>query len=117
MKDPYSNPYSYQRTILSIQNNPREKERPLAVRILSMMLSARRPLRWHEVQCAISIDPVQQRADWARRLKVHAQDVCGSLIQIFGEDRIEFVHATASLCVSCWACANTLFLTCNTVQC
>lgn len=82
--------------MFSIQNNPREKERVLADRILSMMVSARRPLRWHEVQCAISIDPVQQRADWARRLKFHVHDVCGSLIQILGEDRIEFVHATAN---------------------
>lgn len=104
--------------MFSIQNNPREKERALATRILSMMLSARRPLRWREVQCAISIDPVQQRADWTRRLKFHVQDVCGSLIQILGEDRIEFVHATANLYVSCKACAhNGLLSACNTVQC
>ncbi|KAI7778317.1 hypothetical protein LA080_002426 [Diaporthe eres] len=86
---------AYKRTIASIQNNPRERERDLANRILSMMLSDRRPLRWHEVQCAISIDPVQQKADWTRTLKFHVRDVCCSLVQILGEDRIQFGHATA----------------------
>jgi hypothetical protein len=80
-----------------IQQNPRENEREIARKILSWMVCSRRPLRWRELQAAISIDPIRQIVDSVRRLAIHVRDICGSLVEILPGDRVEFVHATARL--------------------
>ncbi|OCL11999.1 hypothetical protein AOQ84DRAFT_421718 [Glonium stellatum] len=83
---------AYSRNLHRIQTN----ERAAAGKILSLMLCSRRPLRWREVQAAVSINPVDQDIDSARRLSKHISDICGSLVKVLPGDRIEFVHATAS---------------------
>jgi len=87
----------YKRTLDRIQQNPRENEREIARRILSWMVCARRPLRWRELQAAISIDPIDQVVDPIRRSAIHVRDICGSLVEVLPGDRVEFVHATARL--------------------
>ena len=51
---------------------------------------------WHEIQAAISTDTKTQTVDFeTRRLRVHIQDLCGSLVDILPGDRVELVHWTA----------------------
>jgi hypothetical protein len=80
-----------------IQRNPRENEREIAQKILSLMVCSKRPLRWRELQGAISIDPLDQVVDPVRRLAIHVRDICGSLVEVLSGDRVEFIHATARL--------------------
>ncbi|KAL6413086.1 uncharacterized protein AUP68_02584 [Ilyonectria robusta] len=88
---------AYGRNLYRIQNNPRENEREIARRILSLMICCKRPLRWRELQSAISIDPINQVVDAAQRLSIHVRDICGSLIEVLPGDQIEFVHITACM--------------------
>jgi hypothetical protein len=75
-------------------NNPEEWE--IAQKLLGWMVCARRPLKWHEIQGAVSIDPDQQTIDFDdRKLRIHIRDLCGSLIQVLPGDRVELVHSTA----------------------
>jgi len=60
------------------------------------MVCAKRPLKWHEIQGAVSIDPEDQSIAFdERKLRRHIHDLCGSLIQALPGDRVEFVHNTA----------------------
>ncbi|KAK0747368.1 hypothetical protein B0T21DRAFT_406003 [Apiosordaria backusii] len=87
---------AYGRTMERIRNNPNKAEAELAHRILSLMICSVRPLRWREVQAAISVNIDGQTVESSRRPVVHIKEICGSLITILDQgDRIEFVHATA----------------------
>ena len=60
------------------------------------MVCARRALKWHEIQAAVSMNPEGQTIDFdERKLRVHIKDLCGSLIQLLPEDQVELVHSTA----------------------
>jgi hypothetical protein len=63
------------------------------------MICVRRPLKWNEIQAAVSIDPNEQVINFrARQLRSHIQDLCGSLIIMLPEDRgVELVHNTAKM--------------------
>ncbi len=87
----------YARNMNRIQTNPRENEREIGRKILSLMICCRRPLRWRELQSAISINLADRDLDSARRLPMHVKDICGSLVEVLAGDRVEFVHITASL--------------------
>ena len=80
-----------------IERNPHANEREVAQKILSWMVCSRRPLRWRELQAAISIDPLDQIIDLNKRSATHVRDICGSLIEVLPGDRVDFVHATARL--------------------
>ncbi len=68
----------------------------MAEKLLGWMVCARRPLKWHEIQGAVSIDPEEQTVNFDdRKLRIHIRDVCGSLIQVLPGDRVELVHSTA----------------------
>jgi hypothetical protein len=60
------------------------------------MVCAKRPLKWHEIQGAVSTDTIQQTICFdERRLRIHIRDLCGSLIDVLSGDRVELVHWTA----------------------
>jgi hypothetical protein len=74
------------------------EEWKIAQKLLGWMVCARRPLKWHEIQGAVSIDPVEQTIDFdGRKLRIHIRDLCGSLIQVLPGDRVELVHSTAKM--------------------
>lgn len=88
--------YSYERIISRIRQTRSPAEWKIAQKLLGWMVCARRPLKWHEIQAAVSMEPINQTIDFdERRLRVHIKDLCGSLIQVLPEDRIELVHSTA----------------------
>ena len=89
--------HRYERIAHRVFENPIESEREDAQRILSWVVCARRPLKWHEFQGGIfSIDTGSQTVDFEdRRLRVTSKDLCGSLIEIRPGDTIELVHRSA----------------------
>lgn len=74
----------------------------LVRKLLGWMICVQRPLKWQEIQAAISIDPENSIIDFEDlSLKSHIQDICGSLIVILPDDRgVELVHTTAKLYVT-----------------
>jgi hypothetical protein len=87
---------SYERIMSRIRQTSGPAEWTIAQKLLGWMVCARRPLKWHEIQAAVSIEPVNQTIDFdERRLRVHIRELCGSLIQVLPGDRVELVHSTA----------------------
>ena len=67
-------------------------------KLLGWIVCAKRPLKWREIQAAVSIDTCRQMFDFhGRKLRSSVEEYCGSLIQVLSDDRIELVHATAKM--------------------
>jgi hypothetical protein len=78
--------------------NPLDAEREAASKLLGWILSVKRSLKWHEIQCAVSIDTDDQSVNFEdRKLRVHVKDLCGSLVEILPGDRVALVHRTAEM--------------------
>ena len=81
-----------------VLSNPNAAERAMAKRLLGWVVCAKRPLKWHEIQCAVSIDLKEESVDFdARRLRVNARELCGSLLEIRPGERLDLVHRTARM--------------------
>jgi hypothetical protein len=53
-------------------------------------------MKWHEIQAAASMNGKDQILQYdAKRFRVHALDLCGSLILELPGQRLALVHATA----------------------
>lgn len=67
-----------------------------SVRLLSWLVCAKRPLKWREIQCAVSIDLEEQVVAWeSRRFRVDSKELCGSIVEVHSDDRVDLVHHTA----------------------
>lgn len=89
---------SYERIMNRIKQNTTPAEWKVAQKLLGWMVCVRRPLKWHEIQGAYSIDPEEQIIDFDdRKLRIHIRDLCGSLVQVLPGDRVELVHSTAKM--------------------
>lgn len=66
-----------------------------ARRLLTWLVCAFRPLKWHEIQCAVSIDPEAGKVDLVRRFVVEPKQICGSLIEQHSDGSLQLVHTTA----------------------
>ncbi|OCL10848.1 hypothetical protein AOQ84DRAFT_425849, partial [Glonium stellatum] len=71
--------------------------REAAERILGWIVYAKRPLRWHEIQGAISVNLDNQDMEFeSRKLRVDAKRLCGSLVDYHhSDDTVQLVHLTA----------------------
>ncbi|KAF4628757.1 hypothetical protein G7Y89_g9399 [Cudoniella acicularis] len=87
---------AYSRIVHRIYNNPIAGERQITQRLLGWIVSVKRPLKWYEIQGAISIDLDSQSIDFdSRQLCVHIKDLCGSLIDVLPGGQVQLVHETA----------------------
>ncbi|KAF4980975.1 hypothetical protein FZEAL_3132 [Fusarium zealandicum] len=74
-----------------------------ALKLLGLIISAQRPLRWREIQAFFCIDPEQGSVDYDDRLQVSSKELCGSLVDVSrvagdnaaSEEIIRIVHPTA----------------------
>ncbi|KAH0563509.1 hypothetical protein GP486_001930 [Trichoglossum hirsutum] len=79
--------------ILDSNTTARQKD---ATRLLGWLACAKRPLKWYEIQGAVSIDLKNQSVNFEERMHcVNAKDLCASLVEIRSDDSIELVHPTA----------------------
>lgn len=104
----------YARIVDRIFKDPSVKED--AARLLGWLVCAQRPLKWHEIQGAISIDLEAQDVDFEERgLRVDSKDLCSSLVEKGIDGSVELVHLTAKLwvlaCISYFNSRNRLLLT------
>ena len=67
-------------------------------RLLSLLVCAKRPLRWYEIQgfFAFDQDDENEPIDYdARKLRDDPMDLCLSLIEHHVDDSVQLVHPTA----------------------
>lgn len=64
-------------------------------KVLGWVACAPRPLRWREIQCAISIDLDKESNDEGRRLVEGPRTLFSSFIEIQTNDMVDLVHGTA----------------------
>ncbi|RDW85274.1 hypothetical protein BP6252_02864 [Coleophoma cylindrospora] len=87
---------AYERVVERIYRNNNEAEREKTQKLLGWLVCSRRPLKWHEIQGAMSIDLDLQTVDFEEgKLILDAEELCGSLVERFPGGRIELVHSTA----------------------
>ena len=90
--------FSYERILSRIRHSASVSEWKIAHKLLGWMVCAKRPLKWNEIQGAISIDPTREIVDYdGRKLRIHVKDLCGSLVNVLQGDRVELVHGTAKM--------------------
>jgi hypothetical protein len=69
--------------------------------LLGWLVCAKRPLKWTEIQVALSIDlhsaTQSHELDMDLKLRDDVQELCGSLVQVLKGNRVELVHSTARL--------------------
>lgn len=71
-----------------------------AKRLLSWLVYAIRPLRWHEIQGAASYDPEDHSFDFEEgKFLKGPKKLCGSLVTIHEDAEVRLVHLTAKLYV------------------
>lgn len=88
----------YRRIVDRVLVRAKSHYRRNAIKLLALVASAIRPLKWHEVQAAISFDSAHGSADFLKnRLAVGAKDLCGALLEELPNGDIDFVHSTAKL--------------------
>ena len=89
---------SYARILDSICKDPDNPETQDAKKLLGWLVCAKRPLKWHEIQGAVSIDVRSETVDFEdRRLRVSSKDLCGSLVEVLEDGTVELIHLTAKL--------------------
>ncbi|KAH8687413.1 hypothetical protein BGZ60DRAFT_363661, partial [Tricladium varicosporioides] len=85
---------AYARIVDRILGDPSTKED--AKRLLGWLICARRPLKWREIQCAVSINLEAKDINIAeRQLRVGSKILCGSLVEQRSDGSVEMVHLTA----------------------
>ena len=67
-------------------------------KLLGWMVCAKRPLKWREIQAAVSVNADEQTIDFDQgMIRGSVEDYCGSLIRVLSGDRVELVHTTAKM--------------------
>jgi hypothetical protein len=88
--------FRYARIFDRIRTDQDSNEVEIARKILGWMACARRPLKWHEIQGAISTKIAEGTIDFVRhRSRKHIREICGSLVNDLSGDRLELIHSTA----------------------
>ncbi|TVY27111.1 Vegetative incompatibility protein HET-E-1 [Lachnellula hyalina] len=87
---------AYSRIVNRILTNPKAGERVVTQKLLGWIVSAKRPLKWHEIQGAVSINTKDRFVDFENsHLAIDIRDLCGSLVDVLPGDRVQLVHETA----------------------
>jgi hypothetical protein len=88
--------FRYARIVDRILQDPLTKED--VKRLLGWLVCAKRPLKWREIQGAVSINLEAKDIDLEeRQLRDGSKDLCGSLVEQRSDGSVELVHLTARL--------------------
>ncbi|KLU87314.1 hypothetical protein MAPG_06315 [Magnaporthiopsis poae ATCC 64411] len=85
----------YTRIYNRIVSSGSESLHEVSRRLLSWTAVSRRPLKWYEIQAAISINLAEETVNEQKdRLVVSSKDLCASFVEIHADQAIELVHGT-----------------------
>jgi hypothetical protein len=70
----------------------------VAKQIFTWLAGAKRPLKWYEIQAALSLE-IQEDNKLSlqyedNRLATDISDICGSLVHVLSGSCIKFIHST-----------------------
>lgn len=93
----------YDRIVNRMKSKLSERNWNKTRQLLGWIVSAKRPLKMHELQAVLSIEwkkgePIEltgKTMNYKNTLRVHITECCGSLVHMVGEDQVELVHHTA----------------------
>ncbi|KAI9685458.1 MAG: hypothetical protein M1822_004589 [Bathelium mastoideum] len=87
---------AYGRIVRHLFDNSAEKRNGHVRRLLGWVVCAKRPMKWQEIQGAISIDLENEEISWdKRKFRENPKELCGSLVEVRDDGSIELVHSTA----------------------
>ncbi|KAL8303462.1 hypothetical protein RB597_005051 [Gaeumannomyces tritici] len=85
----------YTRIYSRIMSSGSRNQHEVSKRLLSWVVIARRPLKWYEMQAAISINLEEETVNEPKdRLVDSSKDLCASFVELHADQTIEFVHGT-----------------------
>ncbi|KAF4555645.1 NACHT domain-containing protein 1 [Elsinoe fawcettii] len=84
----------YRRILDRIMSNNQFANNSWVKLLLAWLVCARRAMKWHEIQCAVSIDPDAGTVNTWKRFATDAKSICGSLIDVKSDSTVELVHGT-----------------------
>lgn len=91
-----SEDFRYGRILLRLRRGRAENSQQRITRVLEIILTARRPLKIHELQGALSIHIQAMNVDFSkRRSLVPFGELCGPLVEVHADDVVSLVHPTA----------------------
>jgi hypothetical protein len=86
----------YKKIMRTILKKPAKAQREEAKMLLSWLIHAKRPLKFHEVQTMKSINLEKGEVEFERRhFRVRPEELCESLVRVRRDGSIELVHSTA----------------------
>lgn len=88
----------YKRILERVLESRGEKTINRICLILGWIVCARRPLRWREIQGAVSIDMeggVEQQIDHERKLSESPKELFASLVELEYDGTVQLIHETA----------------------
>ncbi|CAI7653077.1 unnamed protein product [Penicillium viridicatum] len=95
---------AYTRIMERLEQDLSEEQLEYTRLLLGWLVCSKRPLKWTEIQVALSIDlhltTVSHELDMDLRLRDDVQELCGSLVQVLKGNRVELVHSTAKLFIA-----------------
>ena len=87
---------AYNRIITRVSQGRLLNQRAIAFKVLGLLICAKRPLKWREVQGAIAVNTESGEVDFkGNQIRATPKELCGSLIEERPNGNIELVHATA----------------------
>ncbi|PQE07968.1 zinc finger protein [Rutstroemia sp. NJR-2017a WRK4] len=87
---------TYKKIMRTILKKPVKAQREEAKLLLSWLIHAKRPLKFHEVQTMKSINLKKGEVEFEKRhFRVRPEELCESLVRVRRDGSIELVHSTA----------------------
>ncbi|KAK8084662.1 Ankyrin repeat-containing protein [Apiospora hydei] len=87
---------AYSRITSRVLDNATSSTKDSFLFILRWLVSAKRPIQWHEIQAAKAINVDGQSVELERRkIRKDIKDLCGPLVEIRQNGTVELVHLTA----------------------
>lgn len=87
--------FSYDRILRRLMDDHVEQRRHITRKLLSWISLSKRPLRWYEIQAAISIDLDNETINEEhRRLVDTSKDLCASFVEVYPDQTVALVHST-----------------------
>jgi len=66
-----------------------------ALKLLGWLAWAKRPLKWREIQGAMSIDLGEEQVKQTRRMVIDPLELCSSFVECRSDQSVDLVHSTA----------------------
>ncbi|KAK0644073.1 hypothetical protein B0T16DRAFT_494972 [Cercophora newfieldiana] len=90
--------HAYHKIIDRLERESVRSQWVMAKKIFGLLAGAKRPLKWYELQAALSLEVSasgEVKMDYhSNQLRNDIRETCGTLVQVVEKNRVEFIHST-----------------------